>query len=123
MDFFNVLANSVDTLLPIAIIVLLIAQIYVLHKIRIILKRMGRAVDTMAYIFKKQFYQQKNTPEDPFTGIPKNCQFCKHRLAYIHADGSDNSLETLRYRCNLSKQPVAPNASCSRFELDTTLFE
>ncbi len=123
MTWFELILKSMDAILPAAILVLLIAQVYFLYKIRAILKRMGRSVDTIAYIFKKQFYQNKENADDPFSGIPKNCQFCKHRLAYIHADGPDNALDTLRYRCNLSKQPVAPNAFCSRFELDTTLFE
>ncbi len=110
-------------MLTLSILALLAAQVYFLFKIRAIVKRMGRSMETIAYILKKQFYQTRPRSDDPFSGIPRNCQFCKHRLAYIHADGTDNSLETLRYKCNLSKRPVAPNGSCARFELDTTLFE
>ncbi len=110
-------------LLTFAILVLLAAQVYFLFKIRAVVKRMGRSMETITYILKKQFYHTRQRADDPFSGIPRNCQFCKHRLAYIHADGPDNALDTLRYRCNLSKRPVAPNGSCARFELDTTLFE
>ncbi len=106
-----------------SLVVLLAAQVYLLYKIRGLIKRMGRSLEGIAYILRKHFHTSRPQNSDPFSGIPRNCQFCKHRLAFIHADGEENRIESLRYRCNISKQPVAPNATCSRFELDTTLFE
>lgn len=105
----------------VVLILLLILQIYILIRIRSVLKSIAQSLETLAGLFHKSASAQLKE-KDPET-LPPICQFCKHRLAYIYNNKRSNQIEDLYYKCGLKNIPISLTDSCESFELDDMYLE
>lgn len=108
--------NLVNFIL-VAMAVLLFAQAYVLLRIRNILQAIAMNFDSIIY-FCRKFAGNANQQNKVKDTVPKTCQFCKHRLAYINTGKADNSEEDFYHRCGLRNINIALNDSCKQYEAD-----
>lgn len=100
--------------------VLLVAQAFVLLRIRNILHAIAMNFDSALTAWRK-FAAQSSAGKDE-SPIPKTCQFCRHRLAYINTSKTKNDEEDFYHRCDVRKVNIALDDSCQHFERDGDLF-
>ena len=98
------------------ITVLFISQFYFLLKIKKILNQLYQYSEHFFRIFTKSgkslHYSGDQKP------VPETCQFCKHRLSYIHMSDGENIKEDFYYKCRIYNIPINLNDHCDRFETE-----
>ncbi len=124
---------SIETLLIFIItlfVVLLVLQILFLVKMRKSMFQVGQFMRLMNLIFKEMSNIQsvtistaksnqeslKNLNKSPVkTNKKDSCQFCKHRQSFLQTDSAQL---TFRYHCGLTREEIALQYYCARFETD-----
>ena len=103
------------------LVLLLGVQIYILMRIRAILRVIARNLETISSLFRKSLQFDRKEPRR--REIPPICQFCKHRLAYIYSNKNENQVEDIYYKCGLRNIHVSLSDSCERFEVDDVYLD
>ncbi len=114
LEFFSL--NRVPDLFFGILVLLLGVQIYILIRIRAILRVIARNLETISGLFRKSLQGERK--EFRRKDIPPICQFCKHRLAYIYSNKNEAQVEDIYYKCGLRNIHVSLSDSCERFEVD-----
>lgn len=102
------------------IVVVVGVQTSLLLRMRNILQALAMNSDTLVHYVRKAASTDKKTRPDEH--ISKSCQFCKHRLAYIHTPKSPNAQEDFYYKCELRNISISLDDSCPLFEEDKDTF-
>jgi len=103
-----------QTVLIAIIIVGLAIQIYFLMRIKYFVGDIARNISLIS-----DFYEQHEAVEEDLSEeIPRICQYCKHRLVYIHSGKSSEKVESFYYKCALRNVQINLYNSCEKFELD-----
>lgn len=101
------------------IMVLLLAQVYLLLRVRNILNAVSMNFDSVIYFCRKfalnQLQSDKKSAE---TRAKSTCQFCRHRLAYINTSKTRNEEEDFYFKCALRNVHIGLKDSCEEFEAD-----
>ncbi len=99
---------------------LLIGQLIILFRIRKALQRVLLSFDSFSTLFRK--ITESSGIEETNEELPPICQFCKHRLAYIHSNSSGEQ-EQFYYKCGLKNIQIGLYDSCERFDADELFSE
>lgn len=111
--------QHVGYLFLIVIALLLFAQAYVLLRIRNILQIISMNFDSILYFCRKILSNQsarKSYKSEHH--VPKTCQFCRHRLAYINTSKTKTDEDDFYHVCALRNLPIELDNTCNKFELD-----
>ncbi len=98
------------------IVFLFFFQLLILLRIR----RMYQQISYYIESISKLFYRM-NTPSAGSAKkqqLPTTCQFCKHRLSFIHMSDNKGEVEDFYYKCELHNIEIALEDSCGQFEKD-----
>ncbi len=104
----------------VVVVVLLLAQALVLLRIRNILQAIAMNFDSAMTAWRKFTASAAINKDEP--QIPKTCQFCRHRLAYINTSKTKNDEEDFYHRCEVRKVNISLDDSCQHFARDTESF-
>ena len=96
-------------ILLIAVILLLVAQIAALIRVRFLIKQLKITLNTLNNRFG--ILQQKSV----YPKSLKKCRFCKFRNSFINNPTEKNS-DTFIYRCALNEKQVDLDHSCKHFQ-------
>lgn len=111
--------HHVGYLFLIVIALLLFAQAYVLLRIRNILQIISMNFDSILYFCRKILSNQSARKNiKPEHQVPKTCQFCRHRLAYINTSKTKTDEDNFYHVCALRNLPIDLDNTCNMFELD-----
>jgi hypothetical protein len=106
--------------LVVLMVVMVVAQVYVLLRIRTILHAVAMNFDSILHFLRK--YMQSSPPKEmsaqKMISAQHTCQFCKHRLAYINTSQTNESEGSFYYRCGLRNINITLADSCVHFEKD-----
>ncbi|MFZ0391228.1 MAG: hypothetical protein WAN36_12295 [Calditrichia bacterium] len=93
-----------------------ILHILLLLRIKQVLQQISFYMETISRFFYRLgvFSSAKPKKQD----IPKTCQFCKHRLSFIHMSENKAEVEDFYYKCQLRNLEVALDDTCERYEKD-----
>ncbi len=95
-------------------VLLMFAQTYILLRIRNILNAISLNFESIIYFCRK--FAQTSNESKPASTIPRTCQFCKHRLAYINTSKTRNEEEDFYHVCGLKNVNITLTDSCEKFE-------
>ena len=106
--------------LMVLMVVVVVAQVYVLLRIRTILQAIAMNFDSILHFLRKyvQTTSTNETATQKTVSSKATCQFCKHRLAYINTSQTNESEGSFYYRCGLRNINITLADSCVHFEKD-----
>ncbi|MGD9486888.1 MAG: hypothetical protein AB7W47_02610 [Calditrichaceae bacterium] len=97
--------------LVIIVAVLFVIQVIALIRMRRIIIQLNQLLRSMGVIQKKGLIKHTAV-------VPKNCNNCKFRQAFIRVNQSYSSEDEFYYRCKIHQMEVALNHSCDKFAPD-----
>ncbi len=95
------------------IIFLFLFQIFMLLKIRTILQQISFYIESISRFFYRVGIR---TNAREVSRSPKTCQFCKHRMSFIHMSEHKGEVEDFYYKCQLRNIEIKLEDTCERFE-------
>jgi len=98
------------------VIALFVFQVIVLLRIKNLLHQVSYYIESISRFFYRM--GAYNRSASPRKQIPKTCQFCKHRLSFIHMSENKGEVEDFYYKCQLRNIEVTLDDSCEQFEKD-----
>ena len=100
-------------------------QARLLLRMRNILQALAMNSETVVQYVRKiaSTGNKKTAPVKAQEPGKKTCQFCKHRLAYIHIPDGVAFREDFYHKCGLQDTDVSLNDTCPLFEEDKNSFE
>lgn len=104
------------SILACSVLVLFIFQILLLFRIRKILQQVSFYIESISRFFYRVGIA--STAQKKHPAIPQTCQFCKHRLSFIHMSEQKGEVEDFYYKCQLRNIEVHLDETCEQFEKD-----
>lgn len=105
--------NLVD-LFFVVMAILLLVQTYILVRIRNILSAVSLNFEALVKLCRKLMAGNAESRKRP--AIPRTCQFCKHRLAYINTAKTRSDEEDFYHRCAVHNRNISLDDTCSQFD-------
>lgn len=99
-----------------SIICLFVVQIIILLRIKNVLQQISIYIESVSRFFFR--LGMKQTQSAVKKTIPQTCQFCKHRLSFIHMSENKGEVEDFYYKCRLRNIEVQLNDTCEKFIKD-----
>lgn len=98
-------------------------QARLLLRMRNILQALAMNSETVVRYVRKIATTDKKKATPGKESVKKTCEFCKHRLAYIHIPSNGNFREDLYHKCGLQDITISLNDSCPLYEEDKNSLE
>jgi len=99
-----------------AIISLFVFQIIVILRIKKTLHQISFYLENILRFFYHVGFKPNATSLK--TENPKTCQFCKHRLSFIHMSENKGEVEDFYYKCKLRNIEIQLNETCEKYSKD-----
>ena len=112
------LANEemIFEILLLIVVAFFVFQVIVLLRIRNLLHQISYYIESISrFFYRMGSYGRSPSPRKQ---IPQTCQFCKHRLSFIHMSENKGEVEDFYYKCQLRNIEVTLDDSCEQFEKD-----
>ena len=114
--------NNLLAILLILVVGVLVVQAYMMLRIRQILQVLSIHADSLMYYFRK-LLSREALPYNAASQMPKTCQFCKHRLAYINTTKTSHDANDFYHRCGLRNVNITLSDSCEQFQTDKEMAD
>ncbi len=100
-----------------AVIFLFVFQIIILLRIRSILQQISFYIESISRFFYRVGIRPIAREKQR---IPQTCQFCKHRMSFIHMSENKGEVEDFYYKCQLRNAEVGLEDTCEKFKPDNS---
>lgn len=98
------------------ILFLFIFQLVILFRIKTLFQQILFYMESVSRFFYK--LQNSTGIRAKKVQLPQTCQFCKHRLSFIHMSDNKGEAEDFYYKCRLHNIEVQLTDTCKHFEKD-----
>ncbi|MGD9898943.1 MAG: hypothetical protein AB7T22_07415 [Calditrichaceae bacterium] len=102
-------------------LVVIVAVLFVIQVIALL--RMRRIITQLNQLLRSMGVLQKRGLKTNTAVVPKNCNNCKFRQAFIRVNQSYASEDEFYYRCKIHQMEVALNHCCDKFEPDPAVLQ
>lgn len=99
-----------------ALLSIILVQLFLLVRIRKILKNVAYYIEILSRFFYRFGSSESQPTTNPST--ERTCQFCKHRMSFIHMGEKESNSEDFYYKCRLRNVDITLRDSCDLFEAE-----
>jgi hypothetical protein len=101
-------------IIVVSLLSIIIVQLLLLLRIRKVLKNISYYMEILSKFFYRFGGSGTTITQDEVA--LRTCQYCKHRMAFIHMGEKEKNSEDFYYKCRLRNVDITLKDTCDHFE-------